>query len=204
MEPGSFHAIVQWTIAHGYPLMFVLMLVEGPAVTAAGAFGAALGHFNIFAVMGLAFLGNLIPDIAYYSLGYFGRRKIVDRWGHYLGFTEGRIKHLDTLVHGHAGKAIVTIKLVPLLATPGLVLIGTTRMPLKKYARWSVIMNIASTIAYATIGYYFGAAYDTIDSYIHLGSYAFLITFCIAVIVYFLHRRYSHHIAKIINKDSLK
>ena len=43
---ASFAGTVQWVIQHGYPLLFIVMLIDGPVVTAAAAFAAAL--HNLF------------------------------------------------------------------------------------------------------------------------------------------------------------
>ena len=32
----GFQSTVQWVLQHGYPLLFIVMLIEGPVVTAAG------------------------------------------------------------------------------------------------------------------------------------------------------------------------
>ena len=44
-------ATLQWVIAGGYALVFFGMMIEGPIVTAAAAFAASLGYFNIWAVL---------------------------------------------------------------------------------------------------------------------------------------------------------
>ena len=61
--------VLDWLIRYGYLLMFLLMLIEGPTITASAALGAALGYFNVFVVFALSFLGNFLPDMLYYMLG---------------------------------------------------------------------------------------------------------------------------------------
>ena len=63
------------------------------------------------------------------------------------------------------------IKMIPLLATPGLILVGATKMDVKKYAFWSIVITIPTSLFYLIIGYYFGAAYNTIEHYLNLGIY---------------------------------
>ena len=64
--------ILEWLIRNGYLVMFLVMLIEGPAVTAIGALGAALGHFNVFIVFILSFFANFLPDVLYYYMGHWG------------------------------------------------------------------------------------------------------------------------------------
>ena len=92
--------ILEWLIRHGYLLMFLVMLIEGPAVTAIGALGAALGHFNALEfpyrndrggggleeqVFVLSFFANFLPDVLYYSLGHWGGQWVLDRFGARIG-----------------------------------------------------------------------------------------------------------------------
>jgi membrane protein DedA with SNARE-associated domain len=77
-------------LQQGYTLMFMLMLIEGPVVTAAGAFAAAFSYFHLWIVFVLSILGNLIPDVVYYAMGYWGRHNLIEQYGHYFGLTKQR------------------------------------------------------------------------------------------------------------------
>ncbi len=179
---STLQVAVEWIVQNGYTLMFLVMLVEGPVVTAAGAFVAALGVFNIWIVLILSILGNLVPDFLLYIIGYWGREQFFDKYGYYFGLDRDKIKRFETMLNKHAVKSLFVIKLVPLLATPGLIVAGITKMELKKYIKWSLIITIPSSLFYLIIGYYFGAAYDTIAHDIRIGGY-FLIGFIILFIV---------------------
>ena len=178
-----------WILSHGYPLMFVVMLLEGPVVTAAGSFAAALGYFNIGWILVLSILGNLIPDVVYYALGYFGRDKFVNKYGKYFGLTPDKIEYVENLLKTHPIKSLFIIKLVPFLATPGLIVVGLTKMDLRKYITWSLIITIPSSVLYLVLGYYFGAAYDHIVRYFNIGVLLLIIFVIIIFIVIKLQNR---------------
>src|SRR6185437_16550121 len=107
---AGFAGTLQWILQHGYFFLFVLMLIEGPVITAAGAFAAALHYFNIWIILLLSILANLIPDLIYYAVGYWGRNTIVSRYGHYIGITQERIVAIEALAEEHSGKSIFMIK----------------------------------------------------------------------------------------------
>ena len=193
---GSFQGTVTWAIQHGYPLLFVLMLLEGPVVTAAGAFAAALGVFNIWVITILSILANLIPDAAYYALGYWGRGQVLEKYGHYFGITKERITLVEDLTHEHSGKALLAIKLIPFLATPGLIVVGASKMDIKKYAFWCTIITLPTSIVYLILGYYFGAAYSSINHYLNAGIYVIIAAVAIIITVVYLQRKYSSRIVK--------
>ncbi len=162
----------QWILTNGYVVMFIGMLVEGPVVTSAGSFAARLGYFNIWTVVILSILGNLIPDVVYYALGFWGRTVLLDRWGHYFGITKERMEKLEDHLVANPGKTLFAIKMIPTVATPGLIAAGAARMNLREYAWWSLIITIPSSFLYVAIGYYFGAAYSSaVIQYVNYGGY---------------------------------
>lgn len=189
-----------WVINHGYPLMFVAMLVEGPAVTAAGAFAAALGYFNLWVVFALSIMGNLIPDVIYYALGFWGRRGFIDKYGHHFGITPERSERLEELINKNVGKALAFIKLFPLIATPGLIIAGASRVDLRKYVWWSLIITVPSSGFFLVLGYYFGAAYDKIVSYLNYGGYLALAAVIIFVIISYFYKKLSQKFAEQLEK----
>jgi membrane protein DedA with SNARE-associated domain len=197
---AGFQGMVQWVLQHGYPLLFIVMLIEGPVVTAAAAFAAALHYMNVWIVLLLSVLANLIPDLAYYAIGYWGRETVVNKYGHYVGITPERIATTERLAEQHSGKSLFIIKMVPFLATPGLILVGATKMDLKKYAFWSIAIIIPSSLLYLIIGYYFGAAYNTIDHYLHVGGYAIGAFIVVILAIAYLQRKYFSRLGKKIEK----
>ncbi len=196
MYASGLQAISQWVIANGYLLMFVLMLLEGPAVTAAGAFAAALGIFNIWTVFFLSVLGNLIPDAIYYAIGFWGREGVVEKYNRYLKINKEWLGKLEANYAKHAGKTLTAVKLIPVLATPGLIIAGIARVPLKKYVFWSLVITIPSSLLYLIIGYYFGAAYGNIVKYIKYGEYFIVIAIVFFILVSYASKKLSKKISE--------
>ena len=186
----GFQSTVQWVLQHGYPLLFIVMLIEGPVVTAAGAFAAALHYMNVWVVLLLSILANLIPDLVYYAIGYWGRETFINKYGHYIGVTPARIASAEKLAEQHSGKSLFMIKMIPLLATPGLIMVGATKMDIKKYTLWSLAITIPTSLLYLILGYYFGAAYNTIQHYLDLGAYVIVAAVVVIIVVAYLQRKY--------------
>jgi membrane protein DedA with SNARE-associated domain len=197
----GFQSTVQWVLQHGYPLLFIVMLIEGPVVTAAGAFVAALHYMNVWVVLVLSVLANLIPDLVYYAIGYWGRETFINKYGHYIGITPERIASVKKLAEQHSGKSLFMIKMLPLLPTPGLILVGATRMDIKKYAFWSLVITIPSSLFYLIIGYYFGAAYTTIQHYLDLGGYVVIAAIVVVIVIIWLQRKYFARLKKKIESE---
>ncbi len=164
--------------------MFLAMLIEGPIVTAAGAFAAALGYFNIWIVLLLSIIGNLLPDVIYYAIGYWGREQLVDKYGHYFKLTKERIGQLEDLARNHAWKALSLIKLTSVLATPGLIIVGVTRMNIKKYTWICLAITAPSSLFFLVIGYYFGGLYAIIARDIRYATYFAIVAIPVFILLY--------------------
>jgi len=200
MVSPELNQAAQWLLGHGYSLMFILMLIEGTAVTAAGAFAAALGYFNLWAVFLLSILGNLVPDVIYYAIGFWGRGWAIDRYGRYFGFTPKRVAYLEKIMRKHAVKSLIFVKMTPFLATPGLIIAGATKMEIKKYAWWSLIITAPSSLFFLVIGYYFGFAYEKIVGYLNYGGYLIVGTLAIFIVMSYLYKKFSGKIAERLEK----
>ncbi len=196
MPSIDFGMLGHWIVGQSYTLLFIAMLIEGPVVTAAAAFGAALGALNVWAVLILSILGNLIPDGFLYAFGYWGREKFVDKYGHFIGLTKPKIQQAERAIHKHAGKSLIAIKLIPLLATPGLVAAGIAKMDIKKFAFWCVIITIPSSLLYLLIGYYFGAAYSQLVHYLNIGGYIIAAAIAIVLLALYFQRRLTERFAR--------
>ncbi|MBI4085888.1 MAG: DedA family protein [Candidatus Liptonbacteria bacterium] len=196
MDTNAFQASVQWVIANGYPLLFAAMLIEGPAVTAAGAFVAALGYMDVYIVFLLSVLGNLIPDVIFYLVGLWGHKGLAEKYASRVGLTKERIHRLEGLSHNHAGKMLTIIKVIPFLAVPGLILAGAVRMPLKKYVVWSLVITVPTSLFFLIVGYYFGAAYATIRGYLDYGGYAAFVLLVLFAAVYYGYKKISRKFAE--------
>lgn len=181
----TFSAVFAWIIAHGYSLMFLAMLVEGPVVTAAASFAAAYGYFNVFIVVVLSLLGDVVADVIYYAVGYFGRITVVRKLTGHFGSTEERIKKIETLLNSHPVKTLIALKLTPVFPTPGLMMVGTSRMPLKRFVAICSAIILPKTIFFVVLGYCFGTAYNTILRKFERGGLVLGIIIVLIMIIYY-------------------
>ncbi len=191
----SFSGTLAFVIAGGYVLMFVGMLIEGPVVTAAAAFAAALGYFNIWIVLVLAILGDLLADMIYYGIGYFGRVHFVEKYGHHIGITTARMERLEYLIKNHPKKTLAAVKLAPMLPVPGLMMIGATRMPFKKFSTMAFVITLPKALLFMAIGYYFGRAYDSIARYVENGQYFIIVALVVIVAAFYVYKKIAARIS---------
>jgi membrane protein DedA with SNARE-associated domain len=196
----NFAGAFQWVIEHGYILMFVAMLIEGPIVTVAAAFAAALGYFDVFIVFILSFLGDIVADVIYYFIGYFSRLAVIEKFGKFFGLTEKRMHRIEELLNGHSVKTIIALKLTPVLPTPGLMLVGATKMPIKRFVKICSIIILPRTIFLVIMGYYFGAAYEVMANQFEKNYFILIAIIATVAIIYYLFNRLLAYLGRRVEK----
>lgn len=145
--------------------MFVLFLFDGgPASIALGGFVARTGFFNGWVVFFLTVLGNFLPDMAFYAIGYKGR-ETVEKYGGRFGITNSRIAAIERFYANHPFKTLFVIKMIPFIPAVGLAAAGAVRMPLGRYVAWcSAIIFCTNSVFFGT-GYYLGEVYSQVVEY---------------------------------------
>jgi len=177
-SPEFIHSLRYW----GYPAMFLIMVLEGPIASMAGAFLASLGYFNVFMVFLLSVSGDFTGDIILYYMGYFGGRPLLLKVEKFLRIKESVVARMEDLFKRKGGKIIFYVKATTGLCFVTFVLAGTVRMKLSKFAKFSLLGGLVWSAFLVTVGWFFGYAADKISQYI---KYAGVIIF-IGVVIFFI------------------
>ena len=172
------------------------MLVEGPIVTAASAFAVGLGYFNPFIIYALSVLGDIIPDLAFYAIGYWGRTAAVDRFGKYFGLTPAIVSRTERILKRHAAKAIIIFKLAPIISLPGIIVAGATRIPAKKFLAIDILFTFPNSLLFMALGFYFGRTFSVVMGYVQNVQYAILAIILLTLGTYFIYKKISARIAQ--------
>ena len=172
--------IVQFLSEYGYVILLPLMIIEGPIVTIIGAFMASVGFFNVWIVLILSILGDLIGDLLFYGAGYKWGMTFVNHVGRHIGITRKLVLRLEKFFVTHGGKTIFMVKATTGLCWATFVAAGIVKMPLKRFVMFSFFGGVMWSGFLVGIGYFFGYLYEQIAYYI---TYAGWVIFGIAVAV---------------------
>lgn len=165
----------------GYPLMFLMMTLEGPIVTIIAAFLASMGYFNIFLVFALSVTGDVVGDIILYFIGYFGGARILAKAEKFLKISAAVVEKLKTKFHQNSGRIIFYVKSTTGLSYITFILAGTLKMKLSKFVKSSILGGLVWSSFLVVMGYFFGYAAERISQYI---KYAGVIIFAGAVVFF--------------------
>lgn len=139
-----------------YLLLALMVMVEGPVATLAGAVAASTGLMKPVFVFASAASGNLIGDVLWYTLGYLGRMEWIHRYGGYVGLKEAFILRLMGDIQKHAARLLLIAKLTLGFSIPTLIATGLVRVPIR---RWFGMLLLGETLWTGTLvilGFYFG------------------------------------------------
>lgn len=174
---------------HTYIILFLIMLVEGPIITAVAAYASSLGYFNIWMIFLISVLGNLIPDILFYWIGRSSRVKSVEFFINKYFLSENSVKSMEKNLHLHFGKTFLVTKLCPMLPIPGILLSGFIRISFLRFIIVDIFFNLLYSVIFIIIGYIFGFAINNIFKYFKIGQYSFLGILVLVAFVYFIISR---------------
>jgi membrane-associated protein len=185
---------------HGYWFIFFAMVVEGPIVTTAAAFASALGFFHVGIILFLSILANLVADVICYFIGYWGRLRIVEKYSKRFGFGMERVERVERLLATNPFPTIAAIKITPGLATLGLLIVGATKMPFKKFIKSNLYIAFPLSLSFVVLGYYAGRANAIAEKYLHQSQYALILAVIAIVAGSYIYRKVSAAIARRIEK----
>lgn len=165
----------------GYPLMLLLMIVEGPIATMLAAFSASLGFFNVYAVFALSILGDMLGDIILYSIGAAGGTRALQKAEKLLRINPATLEKIERLFKIHGKKTVFAVKSTTGLCWITFIAAGAVKMKLKDFILASFLGGIIWSGFLVISGYFFGYAFIQIDQYLR---YAGIIIFASVVLFY--------------------
>ena len=185
---SSLDSLIVLLSTYKYFLLFPISVVEGPIISVISGLLCSQGIFSIPITYFVLIMGDMVGDTLYYSIGRWGGRPFIKRWGHFFGLNENRLIKLDSHFKIHAGKTILIGK-TQAIGGFFLAAAGMSKMSYPTFIWFNFIGTVAKSMSLLLIGYFAGHAYKLIDQY--LGFYAIIITTILVAIVisYFLIKK---------------
>jgi len=183
----------QFLQSYGYAIMLPLMILEGPVATLAAAILASLGAFNVWIVLILSIIGDMVGDVILFGLGYHYGMGFVRRVGKYIGITEKLVLKMERYFERHGGKTIFAVKSTTGLCWAAFTAAGIVKMDFKKFIKYSIYGGIIWSGFLVFMGYFYGYLWREIRDYIKWVGWA--ITF-LAVITFLTITVYKNRQAK--------
>ncbi len=169
---------------YGYPLMFILMYIEGPIVTFISSFLSSFGLFNIFIVGTLAFFGDFLSDLMHFYVGGRGFNYINKRLKT-EGVASRSISQIRKMMKKNLFYALFLVKISPPpISSSGLFLAGTLKKKRKNVILYSAMISLMIEACFVLSGFFIGSYFYSVIGYFRGAQYAVMAV--VAALILFL------------------
>lgn len=161
----DFTTIAQLLAEYRYWILFPLACIEGPMLGFIAGVLIASDFFNPFVVFAVLVAADVLPDIAYYFFGRYGRNKeLVARYGPKIGVTPERFEIVRHLWFAHTFKTMLVTKFAYGLSTPLLISAGLVRLPFYRFWTSSTPLSLAQYAVLLSLGYFFAGSFSAVEN----------------------------------------
>jgi membrane protein DedA with SNARE-associated domain len=162
----SFAPLIASLETYKYIALLPIVVIEGPVATVLAGFLSSMSYLSLGISYVIVVLGDLVGDMIYYALGYWGRGGIIEKYGSYVGITGKRLSQLEAHFQDHAGKTLLLGKLTHGIGIVALIAAGTARVPFIKFLWYNLVATLPKSLILLLVGFYFGEAYMKLSRYL--------------------------------------
>ena len=172
-----------------YALLMVMVALEGPLAILLGAVAAAAGWLNPVLVFFAATAGNLVADIFWYLLGFFGKTEWLVRYGRRLRLSRAQVEQLEKDMHANAPRLLLLTKLTSSMTIPSLIAAGLARVEWRRWFTVVFLVECLRTGVMVLLGYHFGSAINNLETGLQLIWFAGLAALLVLLVSWYFWRQ---------------
>lgn len=186
--------------ATGYGGIVILMAIESACIPLPSElimpFAGYLvyeGHFNLWWVATAGAIGCNVGSVLAYEIGYYGGRRMVEKYGHWIFLTEHDLKWADRFFERFGHAAVFIGRLLPVVRTFIALPAGIARMPRLRFHLYTFLGSWPWCFVLAYIGMKLGENWRSLGKYFH--QFDIVVGAIIAVgVVWFVYTRWKYRI----------
>lgn len=149
--------LTEFITSYGYLAVFIGTLLEGETVLLAAGFAAHRGMLDWRLVVAVAFAGATLGDQAAFLLGRWKGEALIQRFPK-LGRNAAQVQ---ALIERYHAPLILVIRFIYGMRIAGPLIMGSSRVPLARFAVLNMIGAALWAAVVAGAGYAFGYAIET-------------------------------------------
>ena len=184
----------------GYGGIVILMAIESACIPLPSElimpFAGYLvyeGHFSLLWVATAGAIGCNVGSVIAYEIGYYGGRRLVEKYGHWIFLTEHDLRWADRFFEKFGHAAVFIGRLLPVVRTFIALPAGIARMPRLRFHVYTFLGSWPWCFVLAYIGMKLGENWRSLGKYFH--QFDIVIGGLIAVfVVWFVYTRWKYRI----------
>lgn len=174
-----------YLISYKYFFLFLGGMIEGMNTLVLAGFIASSGQVKLAYILPLLIVAHTINGFGWYLVGYLGGAKSLDKWGHRNKISHQVINKIEEYFKKYSARAIMFAKFTFSLEIATMILSGSLKYDLKKFAKYNFYGSIGWVTLTVSIGYFFGESFKVFFSFIKNFT-LFLIFLALAIIVIYV------------------
>lgn len=183
----------------GYWGIFFLMTAESALIpipsevtmTFSG-FLASTGQFNLFLVIIIGAVANLVGSLLAYWLGFWAEDHIIRGWirkfGKYLLITEHEYDRSEKWFRKYGENIVFFSRILPIIRTFISLPAGLAEMNIWKFSIYTLIGSLIWSAALTYIGYYLGSNWSSLEIYYRKFEYV-IIALGVALFAFYIYKK---------------
>jgi membrane protein DedA with SNARE-associated domain len=181
--------------ATGLAGVFILMTLESAcvpvpseAIMLFAGFNVSEGNLTLVGIVAAGVLGNLTGSLIAYAAGYYGRIELLDR-NRLIHVNRRHLESADRWFERHGSATVFFTRMMPIVRTFISLPAGAARMPLGRFAVFTLAGSIPWVLMLAIVGREVGDRWDQWKDYLHYADYAVLAAIVIGIAYLLIRRR---------------
>jgi len=171
----------------------VTMLFGGALTTT--AFAGAGNELELWAIVAVGVIGNLVGSLLAYWAGSAGGRPLVDRYGRYLLIHPHEVDQAHAWFERRGEAAVFLARLLPVIRTFIAFPAGVARMDMKRFLLYTFAGSLPWCLGLAYLGMVLGEKWPTLREYFH--RFDLLIgAVLVAGLVWYVRRHLKHRVTE--------
>ena len=181
---------------HGFPAVLGLMTLESACIPVPSeviqlfaGYLVSIHRMSLFAAVSAGVLGNVLGSWISWSIGYWGGRPFIARYGRFVHVTPARMARAERWFDERGEIAVLVGRCVPIVRTFISLPAGVARMPFWRFTLFTVIGCIPWVLGLTLIGVQVGPSWERWRHRLEYADYIVGAALLIGVAVYVVRAR---------------
>jgi membrane protein DedA with SNARE-associated domain len=159
-----------------------------PTMLFAGFDVSSHHHLTMVGIIAGGVIGDVLGAVVAYSIGYFGRRELLERHGAKLHMSAGRLDRAHRLFERYGSPMIFVSRLLPGVRAVFPYAAGVSEMPFARFVAFAALGSVAWITGLAFLGKAVGSNWQSWRKHLEYGDYA-LAAIVVLIVAYVVLRR---------------
>jgi membrane protein DedA with SNARE-associated domain/membrane-associated phospholipid phosphatase len=167
---------------------FIGLVAPGEFTVLLGGAVASQGDISLPLIIAVTWLSAFAGDSVSFMLGAHLGREFLVRHGRRVGITPERLKQVETYFARYGGRTILIGRFIGLVRALAPFIAGSSRLPYRAFAPYSILGTGLWSIALIMLGYFFARSLDKVTNIVGKGLLVFGIVVGIVVALVVVYR----------------